>query len=167
MSHGGRARQDDEPGAGTQFEGVKSEAFDGGDIGCARTTTLFKECIRSFGTLVPGKFDEEGTAEGLERRRRRFYLKRATRLCRPPARWTVRGGRDAAPDRHASDKTKQSRLSALETRGLTRFALLAMKACLWGIQGPSQKLQTNSLSRLNWRLLYGMLMFSDWRAASR
>src|SRR6202453_4786103 len=62
------AAKADEPKAlAAEFEGMKSEAFDGGDIWMRKDDhQLFQDMyISSFGTLDPGaKFDEEGTGWG-------------------------------------------------------------------------------------------------------
>src|SRR5271163_4869136 len=62
-----QAKSDDPKALAAQFEGMKSEAFDGGDIWMRKDDhQLFQDMyISSFGTLDPGaKFDEEGTGWG-------------------------------------------------------------------------------------------------------
>ena len=61
------AKADDAKSIAAQLEGMKSEAFDGGDIFMRKEDhSLFQDMyIASFGPLDPGaKFDEEGTGWG-------------------------------------------------------------------------------------------------------
>jgi len=62
-----QAKTDEPKALAAQFEGMKSEAFDGGDIWMRKDDhQLFQDMyIASFGPLDPGaKFDEEGTGWG-------------------------------------------------------------------------------------------------------
>src|ERR1700677_2866030 len=62
-----QAKSDDPKALAAQFEGMKSEAFDGGEVTMRKDDhQLFQDMyISSFGTLDPGaKFDEEGTGWG-------------------------------------------------------------------------------------------------------
>src|ERR1700678_867486 len=62
-----QAKSDDPKALAAQFEGMKSEAFDGGEVTMRKDDhQLFQDMyISSFGPLDPGaKFDEEGTGWG-------------------------------------------------------------------------------------------------------
>ena len=168
-----QAKTDEPKALATQFEGMKSEAFDGGDIWMRKDDhQLFQDmyiAASARSTPAPSSTRREPAGAG----RASASSKRATRFCRPPARWTVREGRAQLFSPRALARAvralamRTAKQSQTEPRwdgcGPSRGSLSASARDEAELvsevsRGRAKMLQLIAFSTLN-GVLYGMLLF--------